>query len=159
MNKKGFTLIELLATLVILGIVVGITVVSINGIFGNTKNKTEDVFVKTLTDVLDIYLDSDARTLSFGSNVFCTVDKRLKNGVKIYKSTNNISFNDIINSKYSPLLASDLINPANEKVACNINAVVDIYRDDDFVYYYRINKSDFNCLINSGYITNLPSDC
>ena len=43
MNKKGFTLVELLATIVILGIVVGITMYSVNGGFKSAKEKTENV--------------------------------------------------------------------------------------------------------------------
>ena len=172
MNKKGFTLVELLATLVILGIVVGITVVSINSIFGNTKKKTEDVFVKTLEDALDIYLDSDARGLNFFNTEVCTIAKRHGN-VKVYKSSDNLILKNIIaskseatndterrlNSTYSPLTESDIVNPANETVKCNLNAPVSIYRDSDYVYYYKINKSDLKCLINSGTIDSLPSSC
>ena len=158
MNRKGFTLIELLATLVILGIVVGITVASINGIFGNTKKNTEDVFVKTLKDALDIYLTSDALQLSYSSMEVCTINKRHGNS-KIYRSTNELKFKDIIDSKYSPLVMSDVVNPANEKVKCNLDATVSIYRDSDYVYYYKVDKSELDCLINSGAITNLPSDC
>ena len=152
MNKKGFTLVELLATLVILGIVVGIAIIGITGVFKNTKAKTENVFVSTLEDALDIYLDSDARRLSFSSTSMCT-------SKNIYESSSNLTFNDVINSNYSPLQENDLVNPANEAVVCNSNAKVDIYRDDNYVYYYKVNKNDFGCLKNSGYITNLPSEC
>ena len=55
MNRRGFTLVELLATLVLLGIIMGIVLVSINGNFGDAKNQTEDVFVSTIEDALDVY--------------------------------------------------------------------------------------------------------
>ena len=42
MNKKGFTLVELLSTIVILGIVVGLSIVAININIKKTKEKSED---------------------------------------------------------------------------------------------------------------------
>lgn len=160
MNKKGFTLVELLATLVILGIVIGITILGVNSSFRNAKDKTENVFVGTLEDALDIYLDSDARKLSFSTTKTCTLNKT-HGKVNVYKSDNDIplTFDDIINSSYSPLVEQDLVNPANEEVKCNSNVVVNIYRDDDYVYYYKVSRDDFGCLKNGGYITNLPSEC
>ena len=153
MNRKGFTLTELLATLVVLGIIMGIALVSTMGGFGSAKKRTENVFVSTIEDALDMYLDSDARNLDFSTYV-CEISKT--NGkVKLYKG-NDITFRNIINSKYSPLMESDLVNPANEKVDCNTNVSVTIYRDEDYVYYYKIRKSDFGCLLdNDRYITNL----
>ena len=62
-KKNGFTLVELLATLVILGIVVGITMISVGIKYKETKAKTEDIFVKTLEDALDIYVDTDAKSI------------------------------------------------------------------------------------------------
>lgn len=158
MNKKGFTLVELLAALVILGIVVGIVIISIGGIFRNAKDKTEDVFVGTLEDALDMYLDSDARNLNFSTTETCTLNKT-HGSVKVYKSTDILTFEHIIYSSYSPLVEKDLVNPANEEVECNIDVGVDIYRDDDYVYYYKVSRDNFGCLKNGGYITNLPSEC
>ena len=37
-NNKGFTLVEVLAMLVVLGIIIGVTVPKITGIFNNQKN-------------------------------------------------------------------------------------------------------------------------
>ena len=65
MNRKGFTLVELLATLVILGIIVGIVIISVSGSLGGAKEKTEEVFVDTIKDAMDVYLDSDAKELDF----------------------------------------------------------------------------------------------
>lgn len=161
MNKKGFTLVELLATLVILGIVVGITIVGVNGGFRNAKEKTEDVFVKTLTDALDIYLDSDAKKLNYTIFSGCEVTKKLGTA-KMYKATGNITFANIINSEYAPLIESDLVNPANKGVSCkrSDNIPVEIYRDSDYVYYYKVAKSSFTCLLDTeGYISNLPDGC
>ena len=154
MNKKGFTLVELLATLVILGIVAGITVISLSSIFGSTKDKTEDVFVETLKDSLEMYLDSrDAKRLLFSEDSVCEINKSFAK-VKVYKA--EVTFDDIINSEYKPLTYSDLVNPANEEVSCNSSSSVNIYRDENYVYYYSMNKADFDCLKNTGVISNLP---
>lgn len=158
MNRKGFTLIELLATLIVLGIVVGITFASINGVFSNAKGKTEDIFVGTLEDALEIYLDSDAKKLNFGSNSVCTIYKTT-GSVPLYKNNGVLTFDNVINSSYSPLNVNDLVNPANDEVRCSSNARVEIYRDSDYVYYYKVNKDGFGCLKNGGYISNLPSEC
>ena len=99
----------------------------------------------------------------------CTIDKALSDdSVKIYKlysyeegQKKSVTIGKIINSKYSPLLESDLVNPNNEEVKCNVEAEVNIYRDDDYVYYYKVNKSDIGCLILNldEDITNLPDGC
>ena len=57
MNKRGFTLIELLATLAVLGIIMGIVLVSSTFLFKDKKSDTEDVFVDTLKDAINIYID------------------------------------------------------------------------------------------------------
>jgi prepilin-type N-terminal cleavage/methylation domain-containing protein len=158
MNNKGFTLIELLATIIILGIIVGITVTITNTNMGNAKEKAEEVFIDTLDDALKIYTDSDAKKLRFGTSPVCTLEKSHGN-VKVYKSSTNVTFNDVINSEYKPLDVSDIKNPNNEDVQCNINAAVNIYRDDDYIYYYKVEKASFNCLKTTGKITNLPSEC
>ena len=159
MNRKGFTLVELLATLIILGIVIGITVVGVNGGFRNAKDKTEEVFIKTLTNALDIYLDSDdAKRLNYSTSPVCTISKKLGTA-EVYKAT--VNFKTVIDSEYAPLIEKDLVNPANLDVSCNASSSipVDVYYDSDRVYYYRVAKSDFDCLKTSGYITNLPSGC
>lgn len=156
MNRRGFTLIELLSTLVILGVIVAIAIVGLNINFGNTKNKTEEVFIKTLEDALEIYVDSDGKNLTFGSSI-CTFEKT-HGSVNLYKARNTVTFNDIINSSYSPLTEEDLVNPANEKIDCSNSddILVSIYRDDDYIYYYKVEASEFGCLKTTDDITNLP---
>ena len=143
MNNKGFTLVELLATVVLLAIIVGIVLVSTNGGFKKSKEDTEKVFIDTIKDAMDMYLDSDAKNLGYkGTN--CTINKTHKIGVKLYQA-NDITFNDVINSTYHPLTESDLVNPANDK-KCKSTATISIYRDEDFVYYYKIDKTNLDCL-------------
>ena len=159
MNNKGFTLVELIATIVVLGIITSIVLVSVNGGFGEAKNETEDVFVETIKDAIDMYLDSDAKNLSFNS--LCSNKLNKSHGtVNVYKVTTN--FQSVINSKYEPITQKDLVNPANEEKCKNASLIsISIYRDDDFVYYYSINKSQFGCLTQTDKISNLPEgfDC
>lgn len=156
MNRKGFTLIELLATLVILGIVVGLAVYSIGNIFSNAKKKTEDVFVETIKDAMDMYLSSnDAKKLDYNELCNNLLNKSYGNK-RVYREV--ITFSDVINSQYKPLATSDLVNPADEELECaspdEIN--ISIYRDEDYVYYYSVSKSEFACLKETSDITNLP---
>ena len=176
MNNKGFTLIELLATLIVLGIVVGITVVGLNINFGKAKEKTEEVFVDTLKDAIDMYLSSEFGSLEKVSQCGNTLSKKHNGAVEVYKYVKNyknnkgdgisspITFKDLIdnsNFEYKPLVESEFINPANE-TKCDMAAVINVYRDEDYIYYYSVDKSTLGCLENdssNGYddfITNLP---
>ena len=158
MNRKGFTLIELLATFVVLAIVVGITIIGVNGGFGKAKEKTEEVFVDAIRDAMNMYLSTDASSLSFSFDNACYIDKTYGR-VRIYKTS--ITFNDVINSSMKPITKNDLVNPYNKDVECKTSARINIYRDADYVYYYSIDKSQFGCLKNTGgeyssSIDNLP---
>lgn len=162
MNRKGFTLVELIATIVVLAMVMGIALVSVLTFFGDAKEKSEEVFVDTIRDAMNVYLGSDAKKLTFTqdtkSGTNCQIIKTY-GPVNVYKAT--INFNAVINSEFKPITKEELVNPANEDVTCTSPSSVQIYRDDDYVYYYSINKSSFGCLKNtsgeySSVITNLP---
>lgn len=164
MNKRGFTLIELLATLVVLGIITGIVLVSSTSLFKDKKSDTEDVFVDTLKDAIKIYIDGLGGVDLNGSPV-CKIKKSIHpNEVGIYE-VKIITFRNITNSKYKPLTEKDMINPANKDKTnkdkeCNINAEIHIYADSDFAYYYKFTGSDLKCLSkNTGVISNLPEEC
>lgn len=154
MNRRGFTLVELLAVLIILGIVVGITIVSINVNLDNAKKHTEEIFIGTIKDALKMYLDSeDAKNLSYtfpkGNITKSNIDK------KLYGTRGKIiTFDDVFNSEYRPLNESDFVNPNNKDDSCNIDSKISIYRDEDFVYYYCVSKSEIGCLTGTGVISN-----
>jgi len=158
MNKKGFTLIELLAVLVLLGIIVGITVVSISSVFKSAKEKSEDAFVATLSDAAEMYLTSkEAKEKLKVVTIPCgSLKKNNKDDpVNVYKV--NVNFQNIIDSEYKPLTDKDFVNPANKEASCNVNASVTIYRDEDYVYYYSFDKEELGCLTKKdGIVTNLP---
>ena len=161
MNKRGFTLVELLATLIILGLIVSLTIVGINTSVNKAKEKTENVFVGSVRDALRMYIDSDAKRLSFDTSSFCTISKTHGN-VNVYKATDELTFTAVLDSKYVPLTKNEFLNPANkdtDRYECSDNGTLEIYRDEDYVYYYKISKSSLGCLNDEdGYITNLP-DC
>lgn len=164
MNRRGFTLIELLATLVVLGIITGIVLVSSTSLFKDKKSDTEDVFVDTLKDAIKIYID-ELGGVELNGDPVCTIEKSIHPngvGIGIYEVKNEvkkITFEDITNSKYKPLTKGDMINPAN-KVKCNIAAEIHIYADSDFAYYYKFTGSELGCLSkNTGVISNLPCEC
>ena len=116
MNNKGFTLVELLATIVILSIVAGIAFGIINVNLGKTKTSTEEVFVETIKDALDMYLASNAKKLNF--TLKCSNQLNKKHGnVNVYKVVTN--FVAVINSDYHPITQADLVNPANNDNTCN----------------------------------------
>ena len=48
MDRKGFTLVELIATLVILGIISTIVIISISGNFSDANKYSEETFVNTV---------------------------------------------------------------------------------------------------------------
>ena len=174
MNKKGFTLVELLATLVILGVIIGITVVVTSTVFKNTKEKSEDVFISTIEDALDMYLDSDAKNLHFSKDpddAVCQLSKT-HGVVDLFRAMDDITFEDVINSSVAPITKEEMVNPANKgsqdaahPYECNVNGLLEIYRDADYVYYYRISKKSFECFTkvtdDDGkdiFLSNLPSE-
>ena len=158
MNNKGFTLVELLAVLVLLSIVVGITISVFNVNLGDSKKKTEEVFVDTIKDSLDMYLTSrQARSLNFSTQCSDMLQKTHGN-VKVYKVSTN--FKSVIESEYKPITQKDLVNPADEDLKCEDADEIEItiYRDSDYVYYYRVEKNEFNCLKNIGTLKEILND-
>lgn len=159
MNKKGFTLVELLATLVVLSIVMGISIIGIVSSLENARKKTEKEFLTQLSNAVDAYMTvclgryniSDTNCMEFSSfpNKTGTITKSGNRLVDVYEALNTISFENIL--KENILVENDVINPVNN-VNCK-NSIINFYRDDDYVYYYEINLPE-SCVKYSDYNFN-----
>ena len=173
MDNKGFTLIELLATVVVLGLVMGITAHSVLGVIEKSKDKSEKIFVDKLENSIDEYI-SDARTkteLKIDSTfkpidyqkckLYDNNDTCIKGGS--YRSTvykmNSFKLSKISDSNL--IQNKDIINPKNKTKKCELNNVnVVLYRDSDMVYYYYADLSNLGCNVSEKYkiITNIPAE-
>ena len=150
MNRKGFTLIELLAVIVVLGLVVLISVPIISDAYTKSKIKSEEVFVDRLTQAIDSYVKLNSDTISFS----CKSDKcegtkteRILDKEETYNITyqmGTIIINDIINDGI--LTQKDFVNAGNKDAKCNNDAEVEVYKDSDFVYCYKMHKDSLGCL-------------
>ena len=143
MNRKGFTLIELLAVIVVLGLVLVVTIPSITSAYKNSKIKSEEVFVDRLTQAIDSYVKLNSDEIEYPSNG--TGTKKENNG-KEYTITyqkGTITIQKIIDDGI--LTQKDFVNAGNKDATCNTNAEVEVYKDSDFVYCYKMKKDNLNC--------------
>ena len=53
--KKGFTLVELLGVLIILGVILSITLVSVNSILSSSRNSLSDTQIKEIEKAAEVY--------------------------------------------------------------------------------------------------------
>lgn len=145
MNRKGFTLIEVLVVIVILGIILVIAVPSLLYVYNDSKLKSEEIFVDRLSDVIDSYIKLNSSGIVFIKENYSA---NKKNGdettysVDIYRGP--IKVNNIITDNL--LSENDYVNAGNKDVSCNKEAEIEVYRDSDYVYCYKVNKSSLGCL-------------
>lgn len=149
MNRKGFTLIELLAVIVVLGLVLLISVPIISDAYTKSKIKSEEVFVDRLTQAIDSYVKLNSDTMSFSCNSDRCEGTKTVNEKDTYNITyqmRTITINDIINDGI--LTQKDFVNAGNnnKNVSCEPNAEVEVYKDSDFVYCYKVHKDSLGCL-------------
>lgn len=173
MNNKGFTLVEILATIIILGLVMGIAATGIGSAIENSKKKSEEIFVEKFKDAVIEYLDLKGYTMNvMPGGVRIDDFKKCKtsncdynNEGTYYKVTivelNNLSVDDLIVEKI--LAKSSLVNPSNKKECFNgKNPIIRVFRDSDFVYYFYVDLSRDNttCEISNenGIISTLPDE-
>ena len=143
MNRKGFTLIELLAVIVIMAIVLVIVIPSSIDAFKKGKLKTEETFVKRLSEVVDSYTTLNIDNFNFNTNIGTKIKKDSENmEVTAYKE--NISVQDLIEQKL--LSNKSYINPNNKSEGCYIYAEIEVYKDSDFVYCHKIKAEELGCL-------------
>ncbi len=149
MNRKGFTLIELLAVIVVLGLVLVVTIPSITSAYKNSKIKSEEVFVDRLTQAIDSYVKLNSDTMSFSCKSDRCEGRKTENG-KEYDITYQkgvITINDII--KDGILTQKDFVNAGNKETSCETSAEVEVYKDSDFVYCYKMKKDSLKCITDT----------
>lgn len=164
MNRKGFTLIELLAVLVVLGIVLVISIPSITDAYKNSKIKSEEAFTQRLTQTIDSYvkLNSDEFIFESAGTAYKKEDEKeddSKYQVNIWKASitvknikseitvqNVIDDNLISEGDYVNPGNKDYINPVTNRKSCNTTAEIEVYKDSDFVYCYKVEKDSLGCL-------------
>ena len=152
MNRKGFTLIELLAVIVVLGLVLLISVPIISDAYTKSKIKSEEVFVDRLTQAIDSYVKLNSDTMSFS----CNSDKCDGTKTVNEKDTYNITYQMGIikieamieneTNKNGVITQKDFVNAGNKDATCNTTAEVEVYKDSDFVYCYKVHKDSLGCL-------------
>ena len=144
MNRKGFTLIELLAVIVVLGLVTLISVPIISDAYTKSKIKSEEVFADRLTQAIDSYVKLNSDTINFNENGTGTKTVNEKDTYNITYQMGTITINDIINDGI--LTQKDFVNAGNKDATCNTTAKIEVYKDSDFVYCYKVHKDSLGCL-------------
>ncbi len=146
MNKKGFTLVELLAVIVILGLVAGISIVAVFTSLRKAKVKAEKEFLTQLSNSVEAYIDlcrSNMATDKGECSVFDSITEEIGSilkshgNIQVYKDNYNDAnfFDNIVHEGI--INRNDFMNPVNSK-DCYNGAYIHFYKDDDFVYYYKI---------------------
>ena len=172
MNNKGFTLIELLATIVILGIVMGIASYGVISVINKSKLKSEKVFVDKIETAIQGYLSVYGQQLSPNnlrpsSKIFEKCRKI--NGTnqcneKTFQELEDKSLIDITKVDIKTINKSDLINPKSKKncVENDKDPTIRIFKDSDYVYYYYLDlsKDKTSCEITdeNAIISNIPEN-
>lgn len=151
MNRKGFTLIEVLAVIVILGIILVIAGPSILEAYDDSKLKSEEIFTERLSQSIDGYIKLNSSDIGFTSD---GIANKTDNGstyqVDIYKGTITVQniINDNLLSKEDYLNPGnkDYINPETNEKSCKTSAEIEVYRDSNYVYCYKVKKDSLGCL-------------
>ena len=166
MNRKGFTLVELLAVIVLLALVLAIAIPTSIVAYKKAKLKTEDVFVKRLSEVVDDYISLGSQDLLENGDKFQFQQllgnyRKTDTGIglaedwsnyKVYKTTKTIQ--DLIDNNL--LFEAKYINPNNKNYSyikdgithntCNLDAEIEIYKDSEAVYCHKIRFNSLVCL-------------
>lgn len=151
-NRKGFTLIELIAVIVILSIILIVVTPNLIETYKESKLKSEGLFIKQLTKSVESYVSLYGSEMTFTeepgtyykqktikTKESCQVDR---NEVKVYKSETTIQ--EIINKNI--IEESEYRNPGNKDTKCKPDAKIEVYRDSDYVYCFKIKKEEMGCL-------------
>ena len=158
MNNKGFTLVELLATIVILGIVMGIASYGVISAINNSKIKSEKLFVDKIGTAIEGYLSIEGNrlveipdtTIEFQKCRSEQEDNSTNCRTSELKELSTIHLKDIteINNnsrfKIKTINESDLVNPKNKKncVIGDNNPEIRVFKDSEYKYYYYLDLTE-----------------
>lgn len=158
MNNKGFTLVELLATIVILGIVMGIASYGVISAINNSKIKSEKLFVDKIGTAIEGYLSIEGNrlveipdtTTEFQKCRSDQEDNSANCRTSELKELSTIHLKDIteINNnsrfKIKTINESDLVNPKNKKncVIGDNNPEIRVFKDSEYKYYYYLDLTE-----------------
>lgn len=158
MNNKGFTLVELLATIVILGIVMGIASYGVISAINNSKIKSEKLFVDKIGTAIEGYLSIEGNRLVEIPDTTtefqkCRSDQENDSAncrTSELKELSTIHLKDIteINNnsrlKIKTINESDLVNPKNKKncVIGDNNPEIRVFKDSEYKYYYYLDLTE-----------------
>ncbi len=181
MNNKGFTLVELLATIVIIGLVMGIATNNVLKHIKTTKTQSEKIFIEKTTKLIDEYLSTNGSNLtvkgpniSFEKEYYGYSKNKDKEGstkeIVTANELNGFNISELINKNLVDI--NDFINPSNKKRCLEKNNTgtyiknpqIRVWKDSDYVYYYYIDlsKTNTSCDISeaNGIISTItPSLC
>ena len=172
MNNKGFTLVELLATIVLIGLVMGIATNGVLSSIETSKKRSEKLFAEKTGKLIEEYLstygsklDKNGKPISF-DKTYEDLRTESKTRVEHVTATEVTSFNisELIDKGLVNI--DKFINPAN-KEQCLIksgtnytkNTNVRVWQDTDYVYYYYADLSNLSCKFidnESAITTNIP---
>ena len=140
LNNKGFTLVELLATIVILGIISTVTIIAVTGYYEKSQDKTEEVFrgqiEKYVSDYISLYGSKLKYDKEEGIYQKCHTDlygEKVCEDINLYYNQ-EYQIEDVI----FHVVSGELKNPVTEKECKNDNTNLTFYRDNDFVYCFKL---------------------
>ncbi len=131
MKQRGFTLIELVMVILVLGVIALITVPTVNSIIKDSKEKSYNNQIKTITNTARTYMakhDLELPEQIAGSSKCITVESLKKEGL--------LSNEDIMNPNYKK--NSDKAKELNEKFD---GAVKVSWNGSKYVYEYSESKT------------------
>lgn len=138
-KNNGFTLIELLAVLVILAIISVIVFPMVYGNLDNSKDKNEEIFKGRLTDSVESYITTDSNNFNYNNYGQITKGSGTNTySATVYKVINNITLQNLIDKSIIP---SPIKNPKNN-ITCSLTTPIEIYRDSDYVFCFKIINMD-----------------
>lgn len=152
LNNKGFTLLEMMLVIVVLSIIMAIAVPSLYGYLDQSKDSSERVFIDEMEEVISDFIS--LRTLSFQNTSEtisfykcdnpCSDDDVCRRSIATRVNFGSeVTLNDVASSGL--VNAGDLINPKTE-AKCNLNVPIQIYKDNDSVFCFRMKASGSDCL-------------